>query len=631
MMKKNLYCLLAVLFGVNCLLSAQTHVSVPLDDPIYYVLEQAQMRGLYPPLPEVKPYSRSVVLSAIKEILAVETGYPRALNAAERRILENAKTKFEKAAKGFNWQRGLYHFDASSKKGAALFSGDIGMGMETLFGGGAYQGGSDFVWGTDTWISGYTNGDIGEQFSYGFKIAGGLIRAPRSQTGTGWTYYKGYPEYEPGQESSNFNRELPVYSSPLPYFPYSYQKKWDGSIFSPGGISAGGILNWPEDFTIGSSLISELSGSLFDDILTYRFGRINHEWAGMTHGGSLVFNAASRPFIALEATFDPTPWIKFSSLTGILEYYNAEGITVSAWSSQNAFSIEQLEFNYKNYFHFDVGSTAVWPKRFELGYIFPINNNFMYQNNIGDFDNMGLFSNIRFQYPGIISLWGSFFADEIEVSSIKKIFELDRHMFAFQAGAKAAIPLLPFASVTVSYTKIEPYCYTHTRNYTPWYGDTPVETSYTNNGVGLGYYLPPNSDELQVRFDVMPAVRTAAHFRYQMIRHGAEYGSQAVDGSSYVSELDPDGRSSLPQLRKYFLRDGAYQWQHILRVGAEHTFAKLAAPVQLFGEFGVVFSYFTSISGGANSGSPEDYSLIDTAEYPKTTGVIAALGFRLFL
>jgi hypothetical protein len=634
-MQKNRYCLFVLLFGVTFLLSAQNHVSVPLDDPIYYVLEQAQMRGLCPPLPEVKPYSRSVILSALKEILASEGGYPRALNEGERRIVETARARLEKADKGFNWQRGLYHYDVPSKKtGNPLFSGDLGVGLEMLFGVGAYPQDADFTWGTDSWIYAYTNGDIGDHFSYGFKISGGLIRLPRSLLGEGQTYYEGFPSLgDPGQEGSYFNRNVPVYSSPRPFFPYSYRKKWDGSIFSPGNVSAGGILNWPEDMTIGSSLTAELSGALFDDTLTYRFGRVSHEWGAMTGGGSLAFNVASRPFVALEATFNPVSWFAFSSLTGVLEYYNAEG-SDSAWSSQNAFSIGQLELNYKHYLHFDVGSTAVWPKRFELGYIFPIISNFMYQNSIGDFDNMGLFSNIRIQYPGIVSVWGSFFADEIEVSSIKKMFELDRHMFAFQAGAKAAIPWLPFASITVSYTKIEPYCYTHTRNYVPWYGDNnPIETAYTNNGVGLGYYLPPNSDEVQVRFDVMPGVRTAAHFRYQMIRHGAEYGSRAVDGSSYLSELDPRGRSEKLPLRKYFLRDGAYQWQHIIRAGAEHTLAKIPIPVQLFGEFGVVFSYFTDIDihSDVNSGSPGDYSVIDTPEYPKASGIIATFGFRLFL
>jgi hypothetical protein len=337
--------------------------------------------------------------------------------------------------------------------------------------------------------------------------------------------------------------------------------------------------------------------------------------------------------MALEATFAPVPWFSLSALTGILEYYNENGIKDSAWASQNAFSIEQIEFNYKNYFHFDAGSTAVWPKRFELGYIFPINNNFMYQNNIGDFDNMALFSNLQFQYPGIASLWLSFFVDEIELSSIKRMFELDRHMFAYQAGIKAAIPWLSFTHITLSYTKIEPYTYTHTRNYTPWNnagrsGEFPMETAYLNNGAGIGHYLPPNSDELLLRFETMPFAQTRLHFQYQMVRHGADHGGNAVDGSSYWSELDPDGRSEKPELRKYFLEDGAYQWMHIAKIGASHTFSNL--PLEVFGEAGAVFSYYTNIIGTANSGSSSSASIVDTEEYPKSNGIIFTIGFRLF-
>jgi hypothetical protein len=256
----------------------------------------------------------------------------------------------------------------------------------------------------------------------------------------------------------------------------------------------------------------------------------------------------------------------------------------------------------------------------------------MYQNNTGDFDNMGLFFNIKGQYPGIASLWFSFFADEIEVSSVKRMFELDRHMFAFQGGARVWIPGLPFGSLTLSYTKIEPYTYTHTRNYVPWYsGQTdkiPMESSYTNNGVGLGYYLPPNSDEIKVRFDVLPTARTTAHLQYQMIRHGADFGPHQVDGSSYLSELDPEGRSSKKVLEKDFLNDGAYQWMHVVKAGGDIRFA--AIPLTVFGEAGFVYSYFHDISNEAyteHTGLPAAGSYV----YPKSTGLILTLGFRIFL
>jgi hypothetical protein len=207
---------------------------------------------------------------------------------------------------------------------------------------------------------------------------------------------------------------------------------------------------------------------------------------------------------------------------------------------------------------------------------------------------------------------------------MRRLFELDRHMFAFQAGVSGAIPFLPFASASFSYTKIEPYTYTHTRVINPWNND-PAELSYTNNGASLGYYLPPNSDEIKFRFDVLPAPRTKTHLQYQMIRHGADYGNSAVDGSSLLSEL-----ASAPfrsGLKKDFLHDGAYEWMHVVKVGGEHTFTQLALlPFTMFAEVGIVFSYFTNTDGVSR-----EYQIIDTVEYPKSTSFIINLGIRMFL
>jgi hypothetical protein len=622
-------------------LSAQTHVSVPLDDPVYFILEQAGLRGLCNPLPAVKPYSRSVVLSAIGEILGKtpDSGEkaPGALSASERSILEAAKKRFEKPEPGFSLKRGAYHYELATPKKNIPFSGDIGIGFETEFSLGAYPGGGmpgksgNYAWGADAWISLYTGGDMGEHFSYWFNLSGGLIRAPRGVLpGNYHTYYAGYPDDDPSNPTSYIDREITPYSEPLSYFPYDYQKKWDGyELFSPGSIGAGDQLYWPEGASIGSSLVSEISGEFWGDALVWRFGRTRREWGAMSRGNSLAYSDAARPFTALEATFNPIPWFSFSALTGALEFYKWE--SGNAENFQNLFSIEQLEINISKYVHIDFGSSSVWSKRFEPGYILPVSSSFLYQNNIGDFDNLALFGNLKVQYPGIGAFWISGYLDEIEIASLAKLFELDRHMFAFQVGITGVIPLLPFASASLSYTKIEPYTYTHTRIFTPWNGANRMETSYTNNGVSLGYYLPPNSDEIKLRFELLPAPGTQAHFQYQMIRSGAAHGSKAVDGSSLLSELDPEGRSEKAELKKFFLKDGAYQWMHIVKAGGEYAFEKLALPVTVFGEAGVVFSYYTDIDGAANSGSPSGYSVIDTDEYPKSTSFIVTLGFRLFL
>jgi hypothetical protein len=603
--------IILVICAVSDVLFAQTHISVPLDNSIYYILEQAQLRGLVDPLPAVKPYSKTVILDAIDTIL--NSGK---LSDAERAILGDSRRRLTNARPGMSCERGTYRFVTRNKQGENLFSGDIGVGIKSVISGGFYPQKKDVVWGTNDWVSAFMDGDVGKRLSFDITISGGLIRAPRDYLGTYDTYWEGFVSSD--ANSPYINDPIDVYDESGAFFPYAFQKEWDGFVFGTAGITASGLEKWPGSRGIGSSLQSELSGELFDGALTMRFGRLRREWGAMAEGSSLTFNRYAQPFLAVEATINPVSWFAFSSLTGILEYYNSKGKD-SAWSFQNAFSIEQLEINYKNYLHIDVGSSVVWPKRFELGYIFPLNNNFLYQYNIGDFDNMGLFFNIRGQYPGVGALWFSVFLDELEVASASRLFELDRHMFAFQGGLKAVIPWLPFASVRLSYTKIEPYTYTHPRIYAPWLANdpnnnNPSETSYTNNGVGLGYYLPPNSDEILLRIETMPVPSTGIHVQYQLIRHGADHGDDAVDGSNYRSELDPDRGS----ITKQFLQDGAYQWLHIVKAGANHTFTNFAFPFELFGEAGVVYSYY------------KGFRSANAAQYLDSFGVIVTIGFKLF-
>jgi hypothetical protein len=207
-------------------------------------------------------------------------------------------------------------------------------------------------------------------------------------------------------------------------------------------------------------------------------------------------------------------------------------------------------------------------------------------------------------------------------------------MYAFQGGMNIRIPWLSFSSLTLSLTKIEPYCYTHTRVFTPWYGTgnggIPMETAYVSNGENLGYYLPPNSAELLAKFETMPGPHTKLRVQYQLVIHGADYGSHAVDGSNLLSELDPENRDTNPVLKKFFLQDGAYQWQNVVKIGVEHTLAKYKLPIRLFGEIGVVHSFFSDIDGAANSGGKSSFSIVNTPEYPHSTRFIVNIGFVVY-
>ncbi|WP_062328912.1 hypothetical protein [Treponema endosymbiont of Eucomonympha sp.] len=614
---------------------AQTYVSVPVGDAVYRILEHAELRGLCAPLPRVKPYTRAAVLSAIGEILSAETDARFPLTEAERRILKETAAKYQKSAAGLALNRAQYYTETD--KNIHLSVG-INFAWETEFSNAFYFGRNTYAWGTDNWLTGRIQGDMGTHFSYGYTIAGGFLRSPRKKLGTYHTYYgeggdNNLPENPNIQDENSSTTDVLItaYSQPLAYFPYAYHKRWEGFVYYlDNEFSNSSQEKWPQPLSAGWVTLPELGGSLLGGHITYRWGRFEREWAGMTNGASLMLNASAQPFLAMEASATPFDWLSFSTLTGILEYYPENGLKDSARTSQNAFSVSMLEFNYKNFLYIDAGSTAIWAKRFELGYLFPLTDNFLYQNNIGDFDNVALFFDVKGQYPGVANLWFSFFLDEINIADKLAIFELDRAMYAYQAGSLINIPRLPFASARLSYTKIEPYCYTHTKEFLPWYYDYAMEQAYINNGTNLGHYLPPNSDEVLLRFEAAPGAYTGVHVQYQMIRHGADFGSKAVDGSSLHSELGAN-RSTNPVLKKYFLRDGAYQWQHVVKFGADHTYANgNAVPFQVFGEAGVVFSYFTDINGGANQGESSEYSVVDTREYPKSTGIIATVGIRIF-
>jgi hypothetical protein len=600
-------------------LFAQTYISVPLEDQVYYILEQAELKGLCAPLSGIRPYTQYTIITAVNEILNTENA--KNLNGTEREILEQYLGKFAKPRNGIDWQRGMYHGETTLGKNDTLLSLNLGTNLTMEGSSGLYSAFYGKYFGTEIWLRFYLNGDIGTHVSWEFSGEGGLMKAPRKWLGKYNTYYEGFDgdgEYQ--------NQYIDIYSEPLTHFPYSYKKRWDASIHPFGSLSS--FESWPDSASGAYNLLSEISASFWENRLLMRLGRLSHEWGSVSFGSSLGLNQTARPFLGIEGELRPFSWFSIATMIGILEFFNTKGEKESSMTFQNAYSISMMQFNYKNYFFLDFGEAVIWPKRFELGYISPITNSIFYQNNIGDFDNMSMILNIKAQYPGLGNIWFSLFWDE--AFWVPDWYKLDRTMLAGQAGINLSLPFLSFSSLKISYTKVNPYCYTHNRNFNPWYGSLPMETSYTNNGVSLGYYLPPNSDELLFRFKTMPVRNLVTSLQYQMIRHGANFGSSAVDGSSLLSELDPNGRDgSNRRLKRFFLHDGAYQWMHIIKAGVEWNLPTL--PVALYCETGINYSYFTNIERKANvTGSSHPYFVINTSEYPKSTGFIFQIGVKVF-
>lgn len=590
---------------------AQSYVSVPLENNVYYIIDNALLRGLCTVPPSAKPWSENTVKQLLHEMLASSK-----LSSAEYDVVNDVLAQFERNP-GFDWTSGTYYTEKALKDESKL-SMEAGATWESTV---SMNLLSPFAIATYNILGVYLSGDIGKNFSYNFTGRGEVLYIPIEKN----PIY--YDSSDPAHRPLNADRGTKNDSSTyLPaFFPYSFSKVWEASIFHVGKLRS--YQPWPDTLSFGYEIISEIDASFIEDRLQFRFGRMRRDWGANGTGNNLFLNSAARPFMAVEGTAKPTDWLNFSFITGVLEFYKEKESKIDSSTFQNAFSVAMVEINYKNYFHIDGGSTTVWPKRFELGYLFPINSNFMYQNNIGDFDNLGMFFNISGQYPGVVKVWASAYLDEADLTT-KPFLELDRNMYAYQVGTKVNLPWIPFGTVSLSYTKIEPYCYTHPLTKTPWYGMTvPMQQNYLNHAENLGYYLPPNSDELLLRVESMFMPGTTLYFQYQMIRHGVEYGPGRVFGSAYSDVLNYGNVNSY---RKYFLHDGTYEWNHILKVGGSYNLKLFNIPIAVFGELGLAFVRYSGIPGGGTSTGKENYSFFSDDIYDSENRFIFSIGFKIY-
>ena len=648
---KKITCALLSIFTAF-ILAAQTKATVDLRDQIYQALEYAELRGLCTELSGVKPYTQERIMRAVDEILL----NAEKLSGTELLFLREYQEKHFHAP-GFTKRLLGLRYAVPNKR--VPLSIQVDFAQELSFSGGLYTDKRFNQWGMDWLTTLDFGGDIGHTVSYRMDARFNVSRMPLSEAGS--DYFIGYRWYDKGVSEFLDGKELaPGIRYPEPprrtvkkffntsYLPYAYKRRWGGQMYLFENLTASGLEGWPQTAGMSGNLLADIGASFFDGKLSVLLSRMDREWAAMERGASLVYNANAAAFAAFDIRAELFSFLKFSGLTGVLEYPNQEYIAEKSWPErrvgvdayffQNGFSINMVELDFK-YLHFDFGTSVIWPNRFALGYMIPLINFVEYQNHIGDYDNLALFANIKLRKPGLGAIWASAYLDEINGLNNNPI-TATRAMYAGQLGAKAVIPQLPFATLSLRYTKVEPYCYTHhSINYTPWYSHY-ISTAYVNGGSSLGYYLDPNSDETVVRFEFRPLHNLLSSLQYQFIRHGADYGSQQVPGSSPYSELSTDNRN---KLKKFFLHDGAYNWMHIVSAGISVDAQWRGNPINVFANAGFLYSSYTVIDSdiynerkkygnNGNSGADQNtpFTFIDTDEYPVQCGGVLTLGVKLW-
>jgi len=398
------------------------------------------------------------------------------------------------------------------------------------------------------------------------------------------------------------------------YLPYQFTKEWDTThIWFGNPRNSDGTLDYP---TASYDIREDIAAESENGSMMIRLSRVRRDWG--IGSGSFSLSETARPFVGLETVFRPSKFFAISGVVGSLtnwEEGSNEKSTAkdssgnyTALSYQKMLGLQRMELFPFDWLTISASSTLIGAKRFELGYFSPLLFSVMYQNQLADIDNLGVQVDGQIVVPKIGKFYGSFYTDEMDMTNFSELFTKARNMFALQGGAKISLPGLAFATLTAQYTKIEPFVYSH---YATWYPDyrLKVDTSYTQDGENLGYYLPPNSDEFLVKLDMIPAPGWRLGLKYSFVRHG---DNPQIDWVAKLPEIfgnvnDYMDYGQLYSYNKDFLHDGIYDFNHIGSINvawrplvAPRLFG-VEMPMELGASYGISYTWSVDETGASRA------------------------------
>jgi len=584
-------------------ITSQTFLSVEINNPVYVLLDNAEQRKLLQFLPPAKPYSKTVVLKYLKQL----DRNRNSLSESEESVLDYyLKDLTEKNSNPISWGTEEKKGGPGSFQAGFKIDGDYRVNANNLPSWHMYNG-----------LVAYARGDISNFLSYYGSAGGSLDKVAPDLFYNNVTLWVSrlaasrdtYPYYITGGTFNLYNGNDNNYSAPGTFAPYQFYTKWDGHHTDPftSGLNDG-VSNIP---MVALITRDEITAQFYDGDLTLRWGKIKREWG--QGDGSLFLSGSAHPFEGFETHINPVKWFNYSATVGSLgnwfvdSYINKDfnpatddttkiTTNLGMFSEQKMISIQQIDITPTNWLSLLVSSSAIWGKRFELAYLSPLLMPFMTQEFNGDFDNVSITTGFTMRFPKIGKIYGSLFLDETSGSSIEEIFKYARNMYAYQGGIQTPLSFLPFGTITLQYTKINPFVYSHyfEEKYSTF--SLPVSMNYTNEGQNLGYFLPPNSDEILLKVETFPKPNLLTTFKYQLIRHGTnsvDPYTGAITGTDADGDGIPDGQiygdiyipydysTTTPYPLKDFLHDGVYDWSNIVSLKAEYSFPSYPLTVGL--------------------------------------------------
>ena len=178
-----------------------------------------------------------------------------------------------------------------------------------------------------------------------------------------------------------------------------------------------------------------------------------------------------------------------------------------------------------------LGESVIYSERpFELGYLNPFNFLRSQEHYLRDRDNANMYASVSANPVAGVFVEGEFMLDDLKFSRLGDGFWGNKTAMRVAANARALV-LRPL-DIGLSYTRLEPYMYSH-------FSDT---NAYTHDAAPLAAGgLPPNTEYLELTVGFIPFANLTMNLSAGTGRHGANI----YDGDSLVFNAGGDVSQSL--------------------------------------------------------------------------------------
>ena len=509
---------------------------IPLNNSVYRILDYYEASGKINFLPQAKPYTKSVILNLLNQL--------KSGNQLTEKEMVVLNSHIDDLSEDSN---GIQFYKQGTENGFAF----VGLAGKTTVGTGA---GKNATWTTSSIALPYLSGDLGEHISFHASMGAVIERLAPD------LFYQSYTK----DQQVNF----PYQSVGYAFLPYQFNYE---SLYTHTQISnkTPGQSNITEQMAVGLIYYSELNGSWLNDGLKVSINNQRRSWGH--DDNNMILSSTARRFPGIEMKLEPTKWLRYSYLTGSLFSYanqskdykkNIYGYDLG--DSQNLFTLHLLEFTPSKWLQISASAGNIWSKRMEISYLMPMVFSHFSEMEVGDYDNLSMGLDIACRIPKVGKTWLSFHNDEFSFTESGPLLRMPRNRYAWQLGLKTALlsNLLPGTTSTLKYTRLTPFVYTHypeTRFNT--FTLRPLDMTYTHDGFNLGFYLPPNSGEINWSLVNIAIPDLILSLDNRLIIHGtndlASSNVYQIYGDVYRHQLG-DNVYQYPLLN--FTNDGIYDW-----------------------------------------------------------------------